>query len=51
MNHVRDTYKREHCGGFRQNPQLQTLVERADGANLTFCNCEYCPKRPIGETA
>ena len=51
MNLVEDTYKCEQCGHFRQNPQLQTLVERGDRANLTFCKCEYCLKRPISETA
>ena len=51
MNLVEDTYKCEQCGHFRQNPQLQTLVERGDRANLTFCKCGYCLKRRVGETS
>ena len=51
MNLVEDSYKCEQCGHFRQNPQLQTLLERGDRTNLTFCKCEYCLKHPIGETS
>jgi hypothetical protein len=40
-----DTYTCEKCGHFRQNPSLQSIVEREDSANLKFCNCEFCLKK------
>lgn len=37
-----DTYTCGDCGHFRQNPLLQTLVERDNPGNLRFCKCAYC---------
>jgi tRNA(Ile2) C34 agmatinyltransferase TiaS len=51
MNLVGDTYRCEQCGHVRQDPQLQTLIERGDRENLTFCKCGYCLKRRVGETS
>jgi hypothetical protein len=37
-----DTYTCKKCGHFRQDPLLQSIVERDDWANLKFCKCKYC---------
>ena len=44
MNLVGDTYACEKCGHFRQDPTLQSILERQNPENLKFCKCEYCLK-------